>query len=160
VGGDDAAAQARKARLEAAEAAAAQAAEAAQAVAAVAKTAVKAVAALRAEIEDEEEAEAEESGGSQQPRNRHRHPSPSPPRRHERRGRSPTVQIYREIRGRWPMLTRSNYYEWNLLMKVKLQARFLWNAIKFNNVDYVQDRASFGMPSSLMMSTTSRIAGC
>ena len=38
------------------------------------------------------------------------------------------------------MLTLSNYYEWSLLMKVKLQARFLWDAIKFDDVDYEQDR--------------------
>jgi len=80
MGGNDAAAQARKVRLEAAEAAAAQAAQAAQAAAAAAKAVVEAVAALRAEIDDKEEAEDEESGGSQQPGNRHRRPSPSPPR--------------------------------------------------------------------------------
>ena len=38
------------------------------------------------------------------------------------------------------MLTRSNYYEWSLLMKVKLQARFLWDAIKYDSADYEQDR--------------------
>jgi len=38
------------------------------------------------------------------------------------------------------MLTRSNYYEWSLLMKVKLQARFLWDAITCDGVDYEQDR--------------------
>ena len=105
---------------------------------------VEAAAALRAEIAGEEEAEEEEeeaeSGGSHQSKNRHRRGSPSPPRRRGRRGRSPDVQIYREIGGGWPMLTRSNYYEWSLLMKVKLQARFLWDAIKFNDVDHEQDR--------------------
>ena len=38
------------------------------------------------------------------------------------------------------MLTRSNYYEWSLLMKVKMQARFLWDAIKYDDVDFKQDR--------------------
>jgi len=38
------------------------------------------------------------------------------------------------------MLTRSNYYEWSLLMKVKLQVRFLRDAIKYDGVDYEQDR--------------------
>ena len=38
------------------------------------------------------------------------------------------------------MLTRSNYYEWSLLMNVKMQARFLWDAIKYNDVDFEQDR--------------------
>ena len=38
------------------------------------------------------------------------------------------------------MLTRSNYYKWSLLMKVKLQARFLRDAIEYDGVDYEQDR--------------------
>ena len=38
------------------------------------------------------------------------------------------------------MLMRSNYYEWSLHMKVKLQARFLWDAITLDDVDYGQDR--------------------
>jgi hypothetical protein len=50
------------------------------------------------------------------------------------------VQIYREIGGGWPMLTRSNYYEWSLLTKVNLQTCFLWDAIKFDDIYYEQDR--------------------
>jgi len=38
------------------------------------------------------------------------------------------------------MLTRLNYYEWSLLMKVKMEARFLWDAIKYDDVDFEQDR--------------------
>jgi len=135
-GGNDAAAQARKARIEAADAAAAQGAQAAQAAAA----AVEVAAALRAKIDEEEVVEAEDSDGSHQSKNRYRRPSQSPPRRRERHGRSPAMQIYREIGGGWPMLTRSNYYEWSLLMKVKLLEHFLWDAIKFDDVDYEQDR--------------------
>ena len=142
-GGDDTAAQTRKVRLEAAEAAAAQAAQAAADAAATAKAAVEAAAALRAEIkaeeaeEEEGEAESEESDGSRQSKNRRRRMSPSPPRH---RGRSPAAHIYREIGTGWPMLTRSNYYEWSLLTKVKLLTCFLWNAIKFDDIDYEQDR--------------------
>ena len=29
----------------------------------------------------------------------------------------------------WPTLTRTNYGEWSVTMKVKLEARRLWNAI-------------------------------
>ena len=133
-GEDAAAAQARRERLEAAEAAAAQAVQAAK-DAAAAKTAAEAVAALR---EEEKEHDGDEDAeGSITPKDRHRRGSSSPP---QRRGRSPVMQVYREIGTGWPMLTRSNYYEWSLLMKVKLQARFLWDAIKFNDVDYEQDR--------------------
>jgi hypothetical protein len=38
------------------------------------------------------------------------------------------------------MLTWSYYYKWSLLIKVKLQTRFLWDAIKFDDVDCKQDR--------------------
>jgi len=86
------------------------------------------------EIKDEE-AESEEPKGSRNPKNRYRRRSPSPPRRHKRRWRLPAVQIYHEIGSGWPMLTWSNNYEWSLLMKVKLQALFLWDAITLNDVD-------------------------
>lgn len=38
----------------------------------------------------------------------------------------PVVQtVYRDsgVGTPWPMLTRTNYHEWSLLMKVKMQAR-------------------------------------
>jgi hypothetical protein len=38
------------------------------------------------------------------------------------------------------MLTKSNYHEWNLLMKVKLQAWRLWEAVHVGGVDYDDDR--------------------
>ena len=127
---DAAAAQVRMERLEAAEAAAAQGAQVAKDAAAAAKAA----AALR---EGEEQDGDEDAEGSIAPKDRRRRGSPSPPRR---RRRSPVVQVYREIGTGWPMLTRSNYYEWRLLMKVKLPARFLWDAIKCDGADYEQDR--------------------
>jgi len=127
---DAVAAQARRERLEAAETAAAQAAKDATAAA---KAAAETAAALREEEQDGDE----DVEGSITPKDRRRHGSPSPPRR---RGHSSVVQVYREIGTGWPMLTRSNYYEWSLLMKVKLQARFLRDAIKYDGVDYEQDR--------------------
>ena len=50
------------------------------------------------------------------------------------------VQVYRDIGGGWPMLTRANYHEWSLLMKVKLQARGLWEAVAYGDVIYEDDR--------------------
>jgi len=139
-GGDAAAAQARKARLEAAEVAAARVAQAAKDAEAAAKAAEEAAAVLRAEMKDDEEAklegERDHAEGSGNLKNRQRRESPSPPRHRRQRGHSPAVQIYREIGSGWPKLMWSNYYEWSLLMKVKLQARFLWDAIKFDDVDY------------------------
>ena len=36
----------------------------------------------------------------------------------------------REVSGTsWPTLTRTNYGEWSVTMKVKLRARRLWNAV-------------------------------
>jgi len=37
------------------------------------------------------------------------------------------------------MLTKSNYHEWSLLMKVKLQARHLWEAVHVGGVGYDDD---------------------
>ena len=40
------------------------------------------------------------------------------------------VRMVREVSGTsWPTLTRTNYGEWALTMKVKLRARRLWNAV-------------------------------
>ena len=41
-----------------------------------------------------------------------------------------TVRTVREVSGTsWPTLTRTNYGEWAVTMKVKLRARRLWNVI-------------------------------
>ena len=38
--------------------------------------------------------------------------------------------MVREVSGTsWPTLTRTNYGEWSVTMKVKLRARQLWNAV-------------------------------
>ena len=38
------------------------------------------------------------------------------------------------------MLTKTNYHEWSLLMKVKMQARQLWDAIEYGDLPYHDDR--------------------
>jgi len=38
------------------------------------------------------------------------------------------------------MLTRTNYHEWSLLMKVKMQTRQLWDAVEFSDVEFHDDR--------------------
>jgi hypothetical protein len=35
----------------------------------------------------------------------------------------------------YPALTKTNYFDWSLLMKVKLKARALWSIIKDNGTD-------------------------
>jgi hypothetical protein len=40
----------------------------------------------------------------------------------------------------WPLLTKTNYTEWALIMKIKLQARNLWEAIEPEDVTLQEDR--------------------
>ncbi|CAN6173886.1 unnamed protein product [Urochloa humidicola] len=40
----------------------------------------------------------------------------------------------------WPQLTKTNYVEWSLRMKLKLQAHDLWDVIEFGDGDFRDDR--------------------
>lgn len=40
----------------------------------------------------------------------------------------------------WPLLTKQNYTEWALIMKIKMQARNLWDAIEPGGVSLQEDR--------------------
>ncbi|KAK1696495.1 hypothetical protein QYE76_013192 [Lolium multiflorum] len=75
---------------------------------------------------------------------RRRSPSPPPRRpRHRDAGRREVVveRVVKDVGGgSYPMLTRTNYTEWSLLMKVKLQARGIWDAIELGADDYQEDR--------------------
>ena len=113
----------RAQRVAAAEAAATQAIEATRQAAAADQAVANTAAELRAEME-------------RQPRGsrslaRRRIPSPSPERRRGRGGRrgSPAAiqTVYKDsgVGTPWPMLTKTNYHEWSLLMKVKMQGRQL-----------------------------------
>jgi hypothetical protein len=37
-------------------------------------------------------------------------------------------------------MTKTNYYEWAMLMHVMLQARGMWHAVKEVSEDYMEDR--------------------
>jgi hypothetical protein len=39
----------------------------------------------------------------------------------------------------WPLLTKMNYTEWVLIMKIKLQVRNLWEAIELGDVTLQED---------------------
>ena len=40
------------------------------------------------------------------------------------------MRVVQEVSGTsWPTLTRTNYGDWSVTMKVKLRARRLWNAV-------------------------------
>jgi hypothetical protein len=40
----------------------------------------------------------------------------------------------------WPLLTKTNYTEWALIVKIKLQARNIWEAIEPGDVTLQEDR--------------------
>lgn len=90
------------------------------------------------------DAEGKKSFGRRSP---HRKPSPSPsPLR--RRGSRPRERVVERIvrdsgsSGSWPQLTKTNYVEWLLRMKLKLQARDLWDVIEYGDGDYRDDRTA------------------
>jgi hypothetical protein len=53
------------------------------------------------------------------------------------------VRVVREFGGgapNWPMLTKTNYTQWSLVMKIKMEARDLWEAIEPGGVSLRVDR--------------------
>jgi hypothetical protein len=42
--------------------------------------------------------------------------------------------------GGWPTLTKINYVEWAAVMRVQLQMRHMWEAVRYGDVDYYEDR--------------------
>jgi hypothetical protein len=63
----------------------------------------------------------------------------------------------------WSLLTKMNYIEWTLIMKIKLQARNLWEAIEPGDVTLQEDRMALDaitsavpqeMPASLAVKAT------
>jgi hypothetical protein len=63
--------------------------------------------------------------------------------------------------GNFPMLTKTNYYDWAALMHVMLQARGLWDAVIVSTMDYTEDRLALeviakAVPPKLMGSIASK----
>jgi hypothetical protein len=50
----------------------------------------------------------------------------------------------------WPLLTKTNYTEWALIMKIKLQARNLWEAIEPGDVTLQEDRMALDAITSVV----------
>jgi hypothetical protein len=48
----------------------------------------------------------------------------------------------------WPLLSKTNYTEWALIMKIKLQARNFWEAIKPGDVTLQEDRMTLDATTS------------
>jgi hypothetical protein len=68
-----------------------------------------------------------------------RHNSSSPDRYHGHHG---IQAIVRDIGsgGGWPTLTKTNYVEWTTVMRVRLQVRHMWEAVRYGDVNYYEDR--------------------
>jgi hypothetical protein len=104
------------------------------------------------------------------------HPlSRSPPRWAKRRGRSErrtseivVEQVVERVASErvaparnFPVLTKTNYYDWATLMRVMLQARGLWDAVIVGTTDYTEDRLALeviakAVPPELMGSIASK----
>ena len=141
-----AAAEQRARRLAVAEAAAAQAQQAAEAAVAAARNAAATAVALRRELVEEDPRDRRPflRRSPERERRQTRSPDRDQDRRRGRaRGRSPVIQtVYKDsgASSTWPMLNKTNYHEWASIMKLKLQARQLWDAIEYQDLPYHEDR--------------------
>jgi hypothetical protein len=65
--------------------------------------------------------------------------SPSPDRYHGHHG---IQAIVRDVDpdGEWPTLTKTNYVEWAAVVRVRLQVRHMWEAVRYGDVNYYEDR--------------------
>ena len=48
--------------------------------------------------------------------------------------------VVKDAGGGWPLLTKTNYAEWSMVMKVKMQARSMWDAVRYGDADFDEDR--------------------
>jgi hypothetical protein len=55
----------------------------------------------------------------------------------------------------WPVLTKTNYSKWSSMMKVKLEARWMWTAMRLGGVSHHEDRRAlqalcFAVPTEMV----------
>jgi hypothetical protein len=67
------------------------------------------------------------------------HDSPFPDRYHGHHGIQAIVRDVGPGDG-WPTLTKTNYVEWAAVMRVRLQVQHMWEAVRYGDVDYYEDR--------------------
>jgi hypothetical protein len=81
------------------------------------------------------------AGGSPEPARgpRRQRGSPSPNRRHDHHG---VQTVVRDLGpgGGWPTLYKTNYIEWAAVMRVRLQVRHMWEAVRYGDGDYDEDQ--------------------
>lgn len=51
----------------------------------------------------------------------------------------------------YPLLTKTNYNDWSLMMKLKLQARCLWNAVDPSSVAFHENRMALEAICSVVL---------
>lgn len=93
----------------------------------------------------EQDLDWEQGGREASSRSPHKwHAFPSLDRRQGRRGRpgsSPVMQtIIKDAGDGWSMLTKTNYTKWSMVMKVRMQARRMWDAVLYGDADFDEDR--------------------
>lgn len=73
------------------------------------------------------------------------------------------VRIVREYAGpaNWPMLTKTNYTTWAAMMKLKMEARGMWDAIEPGKVEFHEDRMALdaitsGVPPEMVPSLVAK----
>jgi hypothetical protein len=59
--------------------------------------------------------------------------------------------------GGWSTLTKANYVEWATVMRVQLQMRHIWEAVRYDDIDYYEDRRALdalivAIPSEMQFS--------
>jgi hypothetical protein len=87
--------------------------------------------------------------------------SPSPDRYHGHHGIQAIVRDVGPGRG-WPTLTKTNYVEWAAVMRVRLQVRHMWEAVRYGDVDYYEDRRALdaliaAVPSEMQFSLSKKL---
>jgi hypothetical protein len=68
-----------------------------------------------------------------------RRDSPSPDRYHDHRRIQTIVTDVGPSDG-WPTLTKTNYVEWATVMRIRLQVWHMWEAVRYGDIDYYEDR--------------------
>jgi hypothetical protein len=86
--------------------------------------------------------------------------SPSPDRYHGHYGIQAIVRDVGPGDG-WPTLTKTNYVEWTAVMRVRLQVRHMWEAVRYGDVDYYEYRRALNalivaIPSEMRFSLSKK----
>jgi hypothetical protein len=59
-------------------------------------------------------------------------------------------------------LTKTNYTEWSMVVKVKMQARHMWDAVQYGDADFAEDRRALeallaAVPPKMVPTLTNKV---